>query len=391
MSEILQQACAIEEDVRTWRRHFHANPELGMETENTAAYIEKVLAEIGITNVRRCGKTGVLALIEGAKPGRCIGLRGDIDALPVQERNDLPYRSTVDGVMHACAHDVHAACLLGAAKLLYNRRNELSGSVKLFFQPGEEVLSGAVAMIEDGAMENPKVDAIYMIHGYTETEAGTIGLRKGPALASAQPIKITVKGSQGHAARPHACVDSILIASNIVSNLQSIVARELSPLEPGVVTIGTIHGGTVSNIIPEYTYLEGTVRTFSKETSKHILDSIKRIAENTATTFRGTATLEAGFGIPPIINSDEMYTKLHALFCKTFGKEKVIDIPQPVMGGDDFSLFMDHAPGAHIRLGVAVKDAYNAPLHSPDFYVDESCLPYGVAILASVALDELGE
>lgn len=388
--ELLEKAFSIENEVREWRRHIHRHPELGMETEGTASFIEKVLNEIGVENVRRCGKTGVVALIEGALPGDCVGLRADIDALPVLERNDLPYRSCVEGVAHACAHDVHAACLLGAAKLLHGARSTMKGSVKLIFQPGEEVMAGAAAMIEDGVLENPKMKAVYALHAWPELPAGMIGLRNGPVMAGSQWVYITVKGSQGHAAHPHRCVDSVLISGHIICALQSVMSREIAPLESGVLSLCKIEGGTAGNILPEEVRIAGTVRALYKEVNQQILDAAKRIVEGTAAALRGSATFEAPPGLPPVFNEPEAYAKIRDAFEYAIGKDRLMDLPYPSMGGEDFAFFLDKVPGGHFRIGVGPKEGTTPPLHSPDFVANEECLPYGSAAYAAIALDELG-
>lgn len=388
--KVFEKACSIQDTIRAWRRHMHENPELGMGTEGTASFIEKTLAEMGITNIRRCGKTGVVALVEGAGPGDCVGLRADIDALPVLERNDLPYRSKVDGVAHVCGHDVHAACLLGTAKLLHDMRDTFSGSVKLIFQPGEELAAGAAAMIADGVLEDPKMKSIYAFHTWPEIPAGTLGLRRGPVMASAQMIKIRIKGSQGHAAHPHRCVDSVLITGHVICALQSVISREIAPMETGVLSIGKIQGGTAGNILPEEVILEGTIRAFTKETTGQIIEAARRIASGTAEMLRGSAELEIVSALPPVYNEESVSTKIRDTLERTFGNDKLIDLPAPSMGGEDFSLFLEHVPGGHFRVGIGLKDGPNPPLHSPDFMVDETCLPYGAAAMAALALGDLG-
>lgn len=362
-----------------------------MSTEKTAAYIEHALAETGIRTIRRCGGAGVIALVEGAEPGPCVGLRADIDALPVLERTNLPYRSRIDGAAHACGHDVHAACLLGAAKVLHDMRDTLRGSVKLIFQPAEELATGAAAMIADGALENPAMHSIFSLHVWPDMPAGTIGIRKGPVMASTQMIRITITGSQGHAAHPHQCIDSVMIAGHVICALQSVVSRELSPMEPGVLSLGKIRGGTAGNIIPGEVVLEGTVRSFTKDAAQQILDAARRVAEGTAAALRGSATLEIVTSLPPVVNEDAIYATMRATFEKTFGRDTVVDLPLPSMGGEDFALFLDHAPGGHFRLGSGLAKGPNPPLHSPEFMVDEACLSYGVAGLAALALEELGK
>lgn len=390
MSQLFDRASSFEEHMQGWRRYLHANPEVGMETENTASFIEKTLADIGVKNVRRCAGTGVVALIEGQEPGDCIGLRADIDALPVQEHNALPFRSKIDGIAHACGHDVHATCLLGAARLLQDMRSEIKGSIKLIFQPGEEVMTGAAAMIADGVLDYPKLKSVFAFHVSPDFPAGTIVIRKGPVLASAQWVNITVRGTQGHAAHPHQCVDAVLIAGHVICALQSIMSREISPIDSGVFSLCRVEGGTAGNILPEEVRLTGTVRALSKEVNRQILCAAKRITEGIASTMRGSATFEALPGLPPLVNEDAVYFQMRDTFMRTFGRENVVDLPVASMGGEDFAFFLDQIPGGHFRVGVGSKERHNSPLHSTDFMVNESSLPYGATALAVIALNELG-
>ena len=389
MTDILARARQLEDRVKAWRRHIHAHPELGMETEDTAAFVERALAEMGVTDVRRCAGTGVVARIEGCPGGRHVGLRADMDALPMEERGELPFRSTVPGRAHACGHDVHTACLLGAAALLRGMRERFSGRVTLIFQPGEEGAGGAEAMIADGALDGPRMDAIFALHVWPDLPAGTVGIRRGTVLAGAQSIRIRIAGRQGHAAHPHRCVDPILIAGHIICALQSVVSRELPPLETGVLTLGQIHGGTAGNIIPEEVVIDGTIRALTKEIGARLLQSARRIVEGTAAALRGTAVLEPTDGLPPVVNDDVLFGRMSGVFAELFGSESVRTLPEPSMGGEDFALFLERVPGAHFRLGVGSEGRPAYPLHSPDFYADESGFPLGVAGLAALALDAL--
>ena len=390
MTDILARARSLEDRVKAWRRHIHAHPELGMDTEATAAFVERVLAELGVADVRRCAGTGVIAHIEGRPGGRCVVLRADMDALPVEERGELPFRSTVPGRAHACGHDVHTACLLGAAELLQGMKDAFSGTVKLIFQPGEEGAGGAEAMIADGALDAPRMDAVFALHVWPDLPAGTVGIRRGTVLAGAQSIRIRIAGRQGHAAHPHRCVDPILIAGHIVCALQSVVSRELPPLETGVLTLGQIHGGTAGNIIPEEVVIDGTIRALTKDVGARILESARRIVEGTAATLRGTAVLETSDGLPPVVNDDVLFGRMAGVFTELFGPGSVRTLPEPSMGGEDFALFLEHVPGAHFRLGVGAEGRPAHPLHSPDFFADESGFSLGVAGLAALALDSLG-
>ena len=390
---ILKRAQEVEPRVREWRRHIHVHPELGMETEVTASFAEKILGEIGVKDVRRCGGTGVTALIRGtASQGAdiCVGLRADMDALPVDERNDLPYKSVNAGIAHACGHDLHTACLLGAAQVLHDLRAEFRGTVKLIFQPGEEGAGGAAAMIADGALENPKMNAIFTLHSWPDLPVGTVGFRRGAVLASAQAFTIRLRGKQGHAAHPHRCIDPILIAGHVICALQSVVAREIGPLETGVLTLGRIAGGTAGNIIPEEVVIEGTIRALSDDVNKRIIAAMTRIAEGTATMLRGSVSFKFSPGLPPVVNDDALFDRMEALFRKNFGDDHVRVLPEPSMGAEDFALFLEHVPGTHFRLGVGQEGQNNFPLHSPDFVADDGGIPYGVAGLALLTLDSLG-
>ncbi|MDR1977347.1 MAG: amidohydrolase [Synergistaceae bacterium] len=389
---ILHNAKEVEARVREWRRHIHAHPELGMETEATAVFVEKVLKEIGVSEVRRCGGTGLVALIQGqqGQPGNaCVGLRADMDALPVNERNDLPYKSVNPGAAHVCGHDVHTACLLGAAQVLYSLRSEFQGTVKLIFQPGEEGAGGASRMIADGVLQNPEMQSIFALHVWPDLPVGTVGFRRGAVLASAQSIEIRVKGKQGHAAHPHRCVDPILIAGHVICALQSIVAREIAPLDTGVLTLGKITGGTAGNIIPEEVFIEGTIRTLSKDVNRQIVEAAGRIVEGTAAMLRGSGSFKASPGLPPVVNDDALFDMMQESFRRNFGEEHVRTLPEPSMGGEDFALYLEHVPGAHFRLGVGQEGRDNFPLHSPDFIANDGGISYGVAGLAALALDAL--
>jgi amidohydrolase len=386
---LLEKARAVEAQVLEWRRHIHAHPELGMETEGTASFVEKTLKEIGVTNVRRCGGTGVAALIEGQPGGTCVGLRADMDALPVNERNDLPFKSTIPGAAHVCGHDVHTACLLGAARVLYDLRSEFCGTVKLIFQPGEEGAGGAAIMIADGALRDPEMQSIFALHVWPDVPAGTVGIRRGSVLASAQSVEIRIKGKQGHAAHPHRCIDPILIAGHVICGLQAIVAREMAPLDTGVLSLGKITGGTAGNIIPEEVVITGTIRALTKDVALQIAEAGKRIVEGTAAAFRGSGSFEVAPGLPPLVNDDALFDMMEKSFVGNFGEERVRTLPVPSMGGEDFTLFLEHVPGAHFRLGVGQEGRENFPLHSPDFIVDESGFSYGVAGLSILALEAL--
>jgi amidohydrolase len=278
------------ESLQTWRRHLHQNPELSWEEYETTAYIEQVLRKIGITAIQKPLKTGLIALIEGKNPSKkCVALRADIDALPIQEANSCEYKSTKEGIMHACGHDVHSTCLLGAAKYLWEHRADFEGTIKLIFQPSEEKQpSGAEALIEAGALANPTVSSIIGLHVTPELETGKLGFRKGKFMASADEIYMTVHGKGGHAASPHLCIDPIIISANILIALQQLVSRYSNPITPTVLSFGDIHGFGATNIIPEKVTLKGTLRTFDEAWREVLHSKINSICQNIAESFGGS-------------------------------------------------------------------------------------------------------
>jgi amidohydrolase/hippurate hydrolase len=278
---------------------------------------------------------------------------------------------------------------LGTAQVLQDLRGEFCGTVKLIFQPGEEGAGGAAIMIKDGVLQNPEMRSIFALHVWPDLPAGTVGFRRGAALAGAQSVKIRIRGKQGHAAHPHRCVDPILIAGHVICGLQAIIAREMAPLDTGVLSLGKITGGTAGNIIPEEVVIEGTIRALSKEVGRQIAEAGKRIVEGTAATFRGSGSFEAAEGLPPLVNDDALFDMMRESFVRNFGESRVQTLPVPSMGGEDFALYLEHVPGAHFRLGVGLEGGDNFPLHSPDFVADESGFSYGVAGLAILALEAL--
>jgi amidohydrolase len=389
MNDIGEQAKKLNDKIVAWRRHFHANPELGMETAGTEAYIVGELQKLGITNIRKgLAKHGLAALIEGEKTGKVLGLRADIDALNMAEDTGLPFAST-NGWMHACGHDGHTAMLLGAAELLMANRSRLGGTVKLIFQPGEETTQGAFLMLNDGVFSEPTVDAIIGLHMgglWKPAVAGDIGYRSGPLMASSDFFTVTFHGKGGHGATPHLTVDPIAIACQAYGALQTIVSREIDPLDSAVVTIGAIHGGTAENIIAPTCILRGTFRAFSPETRRKLKERIKALCEDIAHGMRGSATMDMVDGPPPVINDQEMTEKLRKAASEIIGAEHVREIEKPTMTGEDMAFFLEKVPGTFFFLPsfVDVDKAY--PHHHPKFDIDESVLWIGSATFAQFAL-----
>lgn len=382
----LDLAKEVQEYVVKMRREFHMNPEPSMKEFNTSARIKEELDKMGVEYKSVAG-TGVVATIHGNTPGKTVALRGDIDALAVVEENDIDYASKVPGLMHACGHDTHGAMLLGAVKVLTQMKDEIKGTVKFFFQPGEEVGRGAAAMVADGVLDG--VDGVMGIHISSDLPTGTINADGGPRMASADAFKITITGKGGHGARPEQCVDAVVVGAATVMNLQSIVSRELSPFDPVVVTTGSIKSGTRFNVIAPTAVLEGTVRYFKPEYKDTISAAIERIAKSTAEAYRATAEMEYESCVKPTINDEKCAMIAQEAASKLVGKENVLHLP-PSTGGEDFSEFSSIVPGVMTRLG-ARNEAKGIvyPHHHGKFNVDEDAFTYGVAFYAQYALDFL--
>ncbi len=383
----------IEEDVVAYRRSIHENPELSLKEFDTADFVESVLKKIeGIDSIRRISPTGILAEVRGRKQGegRCIALRGDMDALPGDEMADVPFKSKRPGVVHSCGHDVHTALLLGAARILARHRDMFAGTVKFFFQPAEEVLGGAIQFLGAGALENPKVDAAVGIHVFSEHDAGIISSRKGPMLAGADGLTIGVKGCQSHAAHPHTGRDAVVIAGQVIGALQTISSRFVAPTDPVVVTIGQINGGIARNIIAGSVTLEGTIRTVKPETRDRVHREIEKMVPALAEAMGGSAVVDIQRGTPPLVCDDGLVDRLQAVTEKLIGKDRYMSLPDPSMGGEDFAFIMEKVPGLFIRLGVKRPGGPVTPGHSVDFFADESAIAPGLAVFAGMALDFLG-
>jgi amidohydrolase len=390
--------------VVTWRRDFHQNPELGNREQRTAKVIADELRRLGYEVMPGVAHTGVVALLRGGKPGPVVALRADMDALPVTEQGDLPFKSTVKanwngqevGVMHACGHDNHLAILLGAATIFARMKEQLPGTIKLIFQPAEEgppagEQGGAELMVKESVLENPKVDAIFGLHVFPN-HAGTIEYRSGPMMASGDGFTIRIKGRQTHGAVPWAGVDPIVIGSQIVMALQTIVSRTVNITEaPAVVTIGAFNGGNRFNIIPESVELLGTVRAFNEDVRKDIHRRIHDIVTKTAEAAGGTAEISYGIGYPVTINNPGLTERMVPTLRRVAGAENVR--VGPLVGtSEDFSFFQQKVPGMFLFLGVTPRDRdpKTAPVnHSPLFFADESALPLGVRVMANLALDFL--
>jgi amidohydrolase len=365
-------------------------PELGFQEFKTSSLVENYLSGLGIEVKAKIARTGVVGVLYGREASKTVLLRADMDALPIEELNEVPYKSRNPGIMHACGHDGHVAMLLVAAKVLSRHKDELHGNVKFIFQPSEEKSpGGAIKMIEEGVLENPHVDYAFGIHLGNMFEKGTIALRKGVFMAEADSFKIVIRGIGGHGAYPHASVDPILIASNVVLALQTVVSREINPIDPVVVTVGKIHSGDVSNVIPEKAELLGTVRALNKSISKDMPFKIERIAKSIAEAYRGNAELEYDFGYPPLINHAEESEFVKRVGELIVGKDKILEAPIS-MGGEDMAYFLEKVPGAFFWLGSMNKEkGFDKLFHSQYFDFDENVLPIGVEFHARIAIEVL--
>ena len=365
------------------RRNIHRRPELGFEEHETAALVESELDRLGISH-RRVAKTGVVAVLRGGRSGRVAGLRADMDALPVDERTGLPFASEIKHKMHACGHDAHTAMLLGAASTLAASQAAFQGTAVFLFQPAEEGPGGAQPMIDEGVLDDPRVDAIAMLHVDTRIEAGAVSITPGPVNASADELEIVVRGKGGHGASPHTAVDAIPPASAIVLALQNVAARETDPLGSVVVTIGTIEGGYRNNIIADHVRMTGTLRANDPLVRAQLESRIRRITEGIAAAYGAQADVRIGYGYPPVVN-DAKLAKSFAQYMREHTAIRVDALP-PTMGAEDFAYFAQRVPGVLVRLGVR-NEAQGAtyPGHSPEFRIDEAALPVGVRTLVAFA------
>jgi len=391
IERIKQKAEQYYPEIQAIRHHIHAHPELSFQEQQTAAFISGKLGEWGIEHTTGIAGTGIVGLIKGKNPGsRCVALRADMDALPIQEANDVPYRSQNDGVMHACGHDVHSTCLLGAARILNDLRDEWEGTVKLIFQPGEEKHpGGASLMIAAGVLENPKPDAIFGLHVYPHLPTGTTGFRAGQYMASADEIYITIEGRGGHAALPHQTVDPIAIAAQVITGLQQVISRKGNPLIPSVLTFGKIAGGFATNVIPDSVELLGTFRTMDETWRYEAHKWIKDFTEQTCAAYGAKAIVDIPVGYPSLFNDPALTTKAEAWAREYMGADNVRTLDRR-MAGEDFSFYTHHMPGCFFRIGTNTDDKeFLAPVHNAHFNINEESLKVGVGMMAWMAVNAM--
>ncbi|MDJ0617290.1 MAG: M20 family metallopeptidase [Calothrix sp. MO_192.B10] len=367
------------------RRHIHSHPELSGQEYQTSAFVAGVLSSCGIHAEEGVGKTGVIGELQGkGEDTRILGIRTDMDALPIAERTELGFSSRQSGIMHACGHDVHTTVGLGTAMILSQIVEELPGKVRFLFQPAEEIAQGASWMVKDGAMD--KIDAILGLHVFPSIPAGSIGLRYGALTAAADELEIIIIGESGHGARPHEAIDAIWIASQVITNLQQAISRTQNPLRPVVLSIGKIEGGRAPNVIADRVQLLGTVRSLHPETRTQLPNWIEQIVANVCHSYGAKYELNYRQGVPSVQNDYAITQILQSAAEEAWGGDAVQILPEPSLGAEDFSVYLDHAPGSMFRLGVGFKDRMiNYPLHHPLFDVDESAIVTGVVTLAYAA------
>ena len=389
METLKQQALALQEELTALRRDFHMHPELGLQEFRTATRIEEELDKLGVEH-RRVGETGVWATIRGALPGdKKVLLCADIDALPIQEINDVPYKSQNDGVMHACGHDAHTAMLLGAAKLLTQNRDQFGGEVRLVFQPAEECASTPEEFIAQGVLDG--VTRVFGMHCAPDLPSDTVGFKPGPNNAGVDRFTITVRGLSAHVATPQLGVDALYIASQIVVALQALVTRRTDPVEPLIIGVGTLHAGTTYNALAETAVMEGTTRTVTKETRKRVRDEITKLAQDIAAVYGGTAELDWDEFASPLINDADAVAEVKALTEPYWPEKRIITDRAISLTGDDFAEFILDTPGVYAYLGThdpaRPETAHN--IHSADFNIDERALPLGAWLHAASAISWL--
>jgi amidohydrolase len=390
ISIIDAEVSGIYEEMVRLRRDFHAHPELGLKEKRTSGIIAEYLRGLGLEVETGMAKTGVVGLLAGESPGRTLMLRSDMDALPVQEKGDAPYRSMNKNVMHACGHDGHMANLLGTAAVLSRFRKGLKGQVKFVFQPAEEMPGGARLMVEEGVLENPKVDAAFGLHLVTALPLGYIGWTRGTMMAAMDTFNLRIRGKSGHSAMPEGSVDAILASARVISALQDLIIKDTTSPKAALVNVGTVNGGSAPNVVAEEVVLTGTVRTIDREVRAGFPAAMMRVMTEAAGDMKATFELDYEHGYPPVVNDPAMADFLADVIRKTPWGQGLIELP-PVMGSEDMSFYLEKVPGCFIFLGAGNPErGLTAPLHSSSFDFDESALTIGATIFSRLALTFLG-
>lgn len=394
-SEISEQINRIEAELIENRRYIHMHPELSFREYNTSSFIQKKLDEMGIKYVSGIAENGICAYIYGnknieSKSMKSILIRADMDALPIDEVSDKPYKSQNKNIMHACGHDAHVAVLLGVCKVLNNFKDKFGGVVKAVFQPGEETSGGALPMIEEGVLENPHTDVCVALHCDSDLDCGTIRVKPGSLYASPDDFRITVKGKGGHGAEPHNCIDPIMISASIIQALNNLISRETDPFDNAVISVGSIHGGSATNIIPDSVEIQGTARSLTNEVRGFLKKRIGETAEGICKTFGAECEYEYTELFPPLINDEKLAEDVYDSACRSIGKDKCVWGGAPTMAGEDFSYFSQNRPSVLFKLGCRNKSlGIVSPIHHSSFDIDENCLKTGVKVFVGFVLDYL--
>ncbi len=386
MATTLDLPASLIEEVIATRRDLHAHPELGFEEVRTAGIVAERLRALGYEVHEKIAVTGVVGVLRANKPGKTIMLRADMDALPLPEEGDKPFRSQNAGKMHACGHDGHVAILLGAARAIAARRDELAGTLVLCFQPAEEGHGGAKLMVEERLLERFGVQRAYGLHLYSQLETGVLGFREGPFYASSDSLEITIEGFGGHGASPHLSIDPILVAAEFVASVQKVVSRQIDPIEPAVVTIGAIHGGTTHNVIPSSVKLLGTVRAFDADVRAKMAERIERVLKGVCDASGASYTYDYLWRYPVTSNDAAQTRYVRALAERTIGERNVVTSERH-MGAEDFSFFAERVPACYFSLGSRSGPSTGFPHHHGKFDLDEAALATGVRIMTAIAFD----
>lgn len=391
LAQLLPTAQSMQETLTAWRRDLHIHPEIGYEEVRTSAIVAEHLQRLGLEVQTGIGKTGVVGIWRGLEPGPTIGLRADMDALPIQDAKQTSYASQTEGKAHLCGHDAHTTMLMGAAELLTSIGRPASGNIKFVFQPAEEGLAGADAMIQDGVLEHPHVDAMAGLHVFPSLQIGEVSVCKGVAFASADFFTLRIIGKGGHGARPHEGVDAITVSAQVISALQQITSRMIDPLETAVVSIGQIQGGTMAAAIASEVNMQGTVRTLSAEVRAQMPIKIRQVIEGIVSSFGADYELDYQMNYPVVKNDNQMVDFLTAT-CDLMAAGPEWQYTRPSTGGEDFAFYAEKVPAVFFRLGTSNGQPETSyPLHHPMFDLDESALPYGVAMLSAIALHYLDQ
>jgi len=388
--EIDLEVSRMGEEMIRLRRDFHAHPELGLKEKRTSGVVAEYLGKLGLEVRTGIGRTGVVGLLAGDTPGRTLMLRSDMDALPMQEKGDAPYRSTNRNVMHACGHDGHMAILLGTAAVLSRFRHRLKGQVKFVFQPAEERPGGARLMIEDGVLQNPKVDAAFGLHLVTALPVGFIGWCRGTMMAAMDSFSLRIRGKSGHSAMPDGSIDAILATARVITALQGLNVPDTTSPRAALINVGTVNGGSAANVVAEEVELTGTVRTIDREVRAGFPAAMMKVITEAAGDTKAAFELDYEHGYPPVVNDPAMADLLVDVIGQTLWGKGLIELP-PVMGSEDMSFYFEQVPGSFFFLGAGNEDkGLNRPLHSSDFDFDESALTIGATIFCRLALTFLG-